>query len=183
MSIVGIYVDVETESIYFFKVHIDDSSASSTNFLHVSFFALLRWLLYTFNFSFDMDLSSSLFDLIYRFLSLFADLRSVVNSSFHHFLLKGTVRLRGVVSEIAHVIALVIAEAREKFSPSPSTPLPVFLSLPLVPFVLLQQYIAAVSFHIITRIGALAYIRRSIVWSISFSLLIAASIHLVLIRY
>src|SRR5579859_5659905 len=97
--------------MYFLIVHIDFSSADSTNCFQVLYFAFLTFLLYSFHFFFHCSQSTLLFVLVCRFLAWFSSFLDFMRSSFHHLLLNGDCFFRGVVLAIALQIAFVISVA------------------------------------------------------------------------
>src|SRR5271169_2022968 len=107
LLIVGMYGAVGVVSMYFLTSHIDLSSASLTKSFHVFSFALLICSWYSFRFAFQSS-SSILFRVFWYLLLLrFVSLLNFVRSSFHHLLLNGHGRFRGVVSSIAFWSAFV----------------------------------------------------------------------------
>ena len=96
---------------YFLTYQIIVSSIVSIQFFHICSFTFSILLRYSFSFSFLFSLFSSLSVLVCRFRSLFVSLRSFVNSSFHHLLLKGFILFLDVVSSIAFVMTSVISLA------------------------------------------------------------------------
>ena len=97
-------------------VHIDFSSAASTNSFQVLCFACLTFWLYSLRFFFYSSQSMLLPVFLCRFLTWFSSFLNFVSSSFHHLLLKGDGFLRGAVSAIALLIASVIPMANSSMA-------------------------------------------------------------------
>ena len=113
---VGIKVDVGMLVTYFLTCHMVFLLALFMYSFH--FFSLARAISrsYSFDLDFHIALSAACFVRPYLFLHQFASFRALAISLFHHRLLCGLGRLRGVVSCTAFVIALTSCSANLSMS-------------------------------------------------------------------
>src|SRR5436190_102668 len=111
------------EFMYFLMVHIDFSSAASTNSFQVLCFTCLTFWLYSLRFFFHSSQSMLLPVLLCRFLTWFSSFLNFVSFSLHHLLLKGDGCLRGAFSFVSvHITILIV-----------SCPLPHTMSIAVFP--------------------------------------------------